>query len=428
MTYQAALDYIHGSRRFGIKLGLDNMRALLNALDNPQKKLSFIHVAGTSGKGSTSSFIASVLKAAGYRVGKYISPFITIFNERIQIDDIYIGDDDLALHASMVKDVADKLVDEQAIHPTEFEIVTAIGMLYFASKKVDVVVLEVGLGGRFDATNVIDCPLAAVITPVSLDHTQYLGETLDKVGYEKAGIIKQNCLVVSTLQTPEVEKVIDEKVASMSATLVISNHHGAQIVAMDKTATHFDYRNLHLKIALLGRHQVQNACTAIDTLFELRARDKFEISDAMIVKGLSENRLSGRFEIIYNDPTVIIDGAHNGAKIDAFLDAIRQYQPTGRRIGFFGMMKDKDVASVVKQIALYFDALYLVEPNNPRAVPPLELKRLLQAVDYRGEAHVVRDLKKIRKICEKYKKFDVVIYGFGSLYFIGDMRKQFIND
>lgn len=423
MTYQAALDYIHSANRFGIKLGLENTRRLFAELGDPQRKLKFIHIAGTNGKGSTASFIAHAMMAAGYRVGRYISPYIETFNERIQIDDAYIADDDLATYTARVKAAAERLAADD-IQPTEFEIVTAIGMLYFAVAAVDVVVLEVGMGGRFDSTNAIDAPLAAVITPVSLDHTAYLGDTVAQIAFEKAGIIKPGCLVVSSQNEREAADVIAAAARANGARYIVSDWRAASAVTFAPTGTSFRYRAVDYQIGLLGQYQLQNACTAIDVLLAVAASGQFAISEADIVAGLRRARWRGRFELIQAAPPVVIDGAHNVAAVAQFVEGLNHYYKDRTRIAVFGIMADKAVDDILPLIVDQFKAFYLIKPHNPRALAPALLAEKLRAAGFKGAIDAASSLADVAAIMRADERLDVVYAAFGSLYFIGDLRQR----
>ncbi len=424
MTYQQALDYIHSANRFGIKLGLDNTRRLLAELDNPQDKLKIIHIAGTNGKGSTASFIAHALMAAGHRVGRYISPYIEVFNERIQIDNQYIGDADLARYTERVKQAVTTL-SAAGIQPTEFEIVTAIGLLYFADSAVDVVVLEVGMGGRFDSTNIVERPLVSIITPVSLDHTDYLGETVAEIAAEKAGIIKEGCLVVSSQNDPAASAVIKAAAVAKNAAYFNSNWRLARILNYGASTTTFRYRGHNYRIQLLGDYQIQNACTAIDALVALNSVGLLSVPRAAIGAGLARAEWRGRFEKINAQPPLIIDGAHNVAAIETFVSSINRYYQNVKRIAVFGIMADKAVDDIIALIVDQFDAFYLVEPDNPRALAVAELSKKLRAAGFVDKIVSDKSLAQIAALIANDQSDDVIYTAFGSLYFIGELRKYF---
>ena len=268
MNYQEALAYINDKDKYGSRLGLQSIGRLMELLGNPQKNLKYIHVAGTNGKGSTSSYLAHCLQSAGYKVGLYTSPYLERFNERIQINDRDIPDDDLARITEMVRDKANTMVQEGMFHPTTFEIVTAIAFVYYNLEKVDYVVLEVGLGGRFDSTNIIDTSLASVITTLDYDHVEILGDTLGKIAYQKAGIIKDNGLVISYPQEDEALQVLKEVSDEMNAELFVAPIENVKIKEETEFGSVFDFRYKdelleNVKISMLGEYQIYNASLAL---------------------------------------------------------------------------------------------------------------------------------------------------------------------
>lgn len=419
--HEGAIAFVHSSYQFGSKLGLENMQHLLAEMGNPHLGLKYIHVAGTNGKGSTCAFISQVLIAAGYRVGTYVSPYLESFNERIQINRESIDDNSLVAHTERVRQAVARMLAQGAAHPTEFEIVTAIGFSYFEASGVELVVLEVGLGGRLDSTNVIPMPLAAVITPVDYDHMQYLGDTLAAIAGEKAGIIKGG-LVVSAQQAPEAARVIAARALETSATLIISDHNTLEAVKLLADRTQFSYQGLAFTMHLLGAYQLQNACTAIDTLLQLRARGHVQFDVAALLKGISDTRWAGRFEKVYDCPPVYIDGAHNVHGVMAFKTALETYHGGKRRVAVFGMLRDKDAREVLGMVAHLFEAIYTVVPDNPRALEHAELEVLLTEVGYAGQVQRLENLEAILPLVDAYKDEDVVLYCFGSLYYIGAVR------
>ncbi|MDI3309817.1 MAG: Mur ligase family protein [Thermoanaerobacterium sp.] len=271
MNYSDAIEYIHNTNKFGIKLGLENIRCLLERMGNPQKNLKFIHVAGTNGKGSTCAFINSILIDAGFKVGLYTSPYLEEFEERMRINNKNIPKNKLADYVEYIKDVVDKMLDDGYHHPTEFELITAIAFKYFYDENVDFVVLEVGLGGRFDATNVIDNSLVSVISTIDYDHMDKLGDTLAKIAYEKAGIIKENGTVVSFYQKDEALQVIERVASLKDASLSVLNISDIEIVESNSDYQIFNYKNYkNLKIRIIGKHQIYNASLALMAVEKLK--------------------------------------------------------------------------------------------------------------------------------------------------------------
>ncbi|MEJ8554751.1 bifunctional folylpolyglutamate synthase/dihydrofolate synthase [Tepidibacter sp. Z1-5] len=425
MNYNEALEYIHGTYKFGRVLGLDNITKLLSLLDNPQDDLKIIHVAGTNGKGSTCSFINSMLISGGYKVGIYTSPYLESFTERIRINSENIEESELARVTEIVKSKVDNMVESGFNHPTEFEIVTAIAFYYYKEQNVDVVVLEVGMGGRFDATNVIKKPLINVITPISIDHTDYLGDTLAKIAYEKGGIIKDDCEVVMYPQDKESEAVIKEIVKEKNCTLTMANIENKEITQMDVLGQVFNckvkdtvYNNL--EIQLIGKHQVNNAIVAINVVRILRDKYGFEISDKDIYEGLKNTKWPGRIEVLTKEPLFIIDGAHNVDGAKSLCNTIDNYMGDKDITLVLGMLKDKDVRTVCEILIPRCKNVITTNPNNPRAMKADELKEIVN--DLNKECASCDDIEKAVKLAIKKTDKNSVIICAGSLYMIGDIR------
>nr|WP_297394826.1 folylpolyglutamate synthase/dihydrofolate synthase family protein [uncultured Peptostreptococcus sp.] len=459
MNYTEALEFIHGVEKFGMILGLDSIRELLNRLDRPQDGLKFIHIAGTNGKGSTASFVTNILMEAGYDVGLYTSPFLEVFNERISLNGHNIDDQDLADSVALVKDACQQMVVEGLHHPTEFELVTATAFVYFISKKVDYVVLEVGLGGRYDATNVIDKSLVSAIASISLDHTKVLGDTVDKVAYEKAGIIKKNGQVIMYEQGHEATDVVKRVCQEQGADLIISRNSSIEIKKSNLNNQVFDGLDYlgnkyeDLKIRMIGRHQTKNALLALNIAVYLVENKLADISRDAIYSGLLKSRWPGRMEILMDSPLFMIDGAHNleGAQsLAGELDRLLGEEWDKTLV--LGLLADKDVDGIVKILVPRFDRVIVTLPNNPRAMAVEELayrvgmycqdiiciEDIGQAVDYSFElvekiskeekARVHEAEKKSKKSKSRQRKNTIerpkkkAIIGAGSLFLVGDIR------
>lgn len=424
MTYDEALNYISSTYKFGSKLGLQNISKLLELMDNPQKSLRFVHVAGTNGKGSTVAFTSSILMSAGLKVGIYTSPYIQRFTERIKVNNEEIKQERLAEITLKVKTTIEKMLSEGFNHPTEFEVVTAIGIQYFYEEKCNAVVLEVGLGGRFDATNVIDCPDAAVITSISYDHMAILGDTLPKIAFEKAGIIKENSDVILYDQQKEVTDVIEEICHERNARLRKVDFSKLSMHEFSVDGQHFSYGSLNeLCIGLLGDHQLKNACTAVEVSLLLREKG-FQISDDNIREGLRNAKWPGRLEILSKDPVVLIDGAHNEDGAQTLMEALLKYFP-GYKITFIlGVLKDKEYQKVVKLASEVGDKFIAITVPNPRA---LEADRLLEEISkYCVNATKSDTINGAVEMALSQRKEKELICAFGSLYFIGEVRDYFI--
>jgi dihydrofolate synthase/folylpolyglutamate synthase len=428
VDYQQALDYIHSTHKFGSKLGLENITILLDLMGNPQDDLRFIHVAGTNGKGSTSNYIASVLITEGYDVGLFTSPFLEIFNERIRLNGISIENSDLGVCTAFVKHHVDKMLKLGHDHPTEFEVITAVAFEFYKRKKVDFIVLEVGLGGRLDSTNVIKRAMVSVITPIGLDHTEYLGDTIDKIAFEKAGIIKEGCLTITSPQEQDALEAIRKKASDQSARLIISDYDLVTIKETSLKGSCFDFAFegetlKDLVISMLGKHQVDNACLALTTLLALRKYSNLYLKDQAIYEGLANAKWAGRLEQISEDPMIFIDGAHNFHGAMSLRDAMSVYMKDQHKTAIFGMLKDKDVKSVVELFKDTFDKWILVLPDNPRSMPLDELEAVIRSVNSTVPIEKSNSYQDALHRAALETKDEGIQVCFGSLYFIGEIRK-----
>ncbi len=368
MTYQEALAYIDGVRWYGSKPGLERVRALLEKLDNPQKHLKFVHVAGTNGKGSCAAMTASVLKAAGYRTGLFTSPYLFRFNERMQLNGRPIEDDVLAELVAEIKPLADAMED----HPTEFELMTAAALLWYWREKCDIVVLEVGLGGRFDATNVIDCPEAAVIMNIGLDHTAILGDTVEQIAAEKAGIIKPGCEVVLYQQQASVEQVIRERCETLGAPLHVADFAQIRPEFDSLEGQVFTYKGEPCAIPLLGAHQQKNAAVVLETVEVLRARG-WKLEPDAVEHGLYAVQWPARFELVHEEPCFVVDGGHNPQCAETVADNLLRYFPDKKRVLLIGVLADKDYRSLTEILNRAANAWVCVTPDSERALPAAAL-------------------------------------------------------
>lgn len=364
-TYDEALAFIHGAYSDGVKDGLNNMWQLLDLLGNPQRSLRTIHIAGTNGKGSACAFLQAILRCAGYRTGLYSSPFLQRYNERMRIDGIPIDDDTLARHASRVAQAAQTLHD-QGVWPTEFEIGTALAFSFFAEEKPDFAIIEVGLGGRLDPTNVLH-PLVSAIVTIALDHTHILGDTLQQIALEKAGIVKTGIpLVASACNEAEALAVIQAECA---------RKHAPCIVAPPAEG---------YALGLCGAHQKGNAGVAV-SIAALLSQREYTIPQDAISQGLRRAQWPARLELAPGTPAVLLDGAHNAQGADALADFM-QTLPQGQRVLVFGTLLDKDWQSMVKALAPHFDIILTVAPQSPRAVDTRTLAGAFHAAQKPAEA------------------------------------------
>lgn len=424
MNYTDALAYINDKEKFGSRLGLTSISKLMELLGNPQDSLKVIHVAGTNGKGSTSSYLSSCIKVAGYDVGLFTSPFLERFNERIQINGIDIPDETLARITSDVKEAADKMLELGLQHPTTFEIITAIGFIYFKEQSVDYVVLEVGLGGRYDSTNVIKSSIASVITSIDFDHINELGDTLAKIAYEKAGIIKENGLVISYEQDPEAHDVIKDVARSLGAKIYNSKNENIEIIKETDTGNTFNYKyedqNIDaIKTSMIGEYQVYNASLAITTLLVLRENGLIDIRDDDIYKGILNTKWNGRLEVLKRDPVFLIDGAHNVQGIEHLAKALRLFSYDKLILGI-GILKDKDVDHMIEKLIPLADIVVTTEVDMPRKLAAEELASKISK--YNDKIYIEKDIKgAIDKAISLANKDDLILFG-GSLYLIGEVR------
>lgn len=424
MKYSEALAYINDKDKFGSRLGLTSISKLMELLGNPQDSLKVIHVAGTNGKGSTSSYLANSLKSAGYNVGLFTSPYLERFNERVQINGVDIPDDSLGRITGAVKEAADKMVKSGLEHPTTFEIITAIGFIYFKEEEVDYVVLEVGLGGRYDSTNVIKSSLASVITSIDYDHINELGDTLGKIAYQKAGIIKENGLVISYDQEKEAEDVINQVAEELGAEIYISKNSNVEISNESDRGNIFNlrYKDEHLqsiKTSMIGEYQVYNASLAVTTLLVLREKGLIEISNEAIYEGISNTRWNGRLEVMRREPIFIIDGAHNVQGIEHLAKALKLFSYDKLILGI-GILKDKDVDHMIEKLIPLADIVVTTEVKMPRKLEAEELASKISK--YNENVYVEKEIKDaIGKAFSLAEKDDLILFG-GSLYLIGEVR------
>lgn len=375
MNYTEAIEYIHSVNWMFCNPGLDRVKALCKALGDPQDRLKFIHVAGTNGKGSFCSMLDSVLRAQGYRVGLFTSPYILEFGERMRVDGENITEEELCSLVERVKPIADSMEDK----PTEFELITALAFLYFAEKKCNFVVLECGLGGRLDATNVIKTPILSVITGIALDHTAILGDIHEKIAAEKAGIIKSGVPLLWCGSHRGAESVICEKAAEMGSEFHKVDRSAMIVKKMTLEGTEFDFgshKDVH--IPLLGSYQPLNAANVLTAVDLLRARGVV-IDEKAVKEGLSRVVWHARFEIIHRDPLVIADGGHNPEGIDGAVESIKCYFT--EKVGIVtGVMADKDYRYMASRMAEVADKVFCLTPDNPRALPAKDYAEVFEAL------------------------------------------------
>lgn len=424
MNYIEAVKYIHSLLKFGIRPGLNGMDALLHFLGDPHKDLKYVHVAGTNGKGSTSTAISNVLTEAGYKVGLYTSPYVTDFLERVQFCGKPIDKTLFAKCVEKVK-VAVETLEKEELIITEFEALTASAFLCYKELQCDVVVLEVGLGGRLDATNIIETPLVNIITSLSIDHSAILGNTIEEIAFEKCGTIKENGNVVCSLgQSEGALKVIEETVKGKNNTLIIPDESDIEILKSDILGTEFLYKNEGYFVKMAGEHQVKNMTCVIEACAILKKY--FNITDENIKNGISQTILPARVEIISEKPLVILDGGHNEDGAKAFYNAVLpELEKKGRVIVIAGMMADKAVEESLKPLMLKTDVFFAVTPDNPRAMNASDLADI--AKKYSKHVFTVQNIKEAAKIACASADEDAAVLVVGSLYLAGEIRETLLE-
>ena len=424
MNYIESVNYIHSLLKFGIRPGLAGMGALLRFLGNPEKDLKYVHVAGTNGKGSTSTAISNVLVDAGYRVGLYTSPYVTEFLERVQFGGSPV---DKELFANSVKKVKSAVVEleKQGIIITEFEALTAAAFICFNELKCDLVVLEVGLGGRLDATNVITTPLVNVITSLSIDHSAILGDTIEEIAFEKCGTIKKEGNIVCSFGQPEgaldvIKKTADEN----NNALTIPCEDDIAITKSDVFGTAFEYKKQDFFVKMPGLHQVKNMTCVIECCNLLKTQ--FNITDINIKNGISKTVLPARIEVISRKPLVILDGGHNEDGAKAFYDTVSPHLKNYKRvIVIAGMMADKNVEASLKPLMSVCDVFFAVTPDNPRAMKGSDLAQI--ASKYAPKVFNVLDVKQALNISGAAVDDSDALLVVGSLYLAGEVRQNLLE-
>lgn len=419
MDYEEARVYLEETSKYGSVLGLENMKELLDRLGNPQNDLKFVHISGTNGKGSVLAYLSTVLSCAGYKTGRYLSPTLFSYRERIQVDEEPIEKEALAVHVTEIAKAAEDMKAQNAGTPTVFEVETALAFLYFKEKNCDIVVLETGLGGALDATNVIQTSVLEVIASISMDHMEFLGDTLEKIAVQKAGIIKPYTRVVSACQEPEAKKVIRRTCEEKHCSCQFVEEGLLKDISYGFEEQTFSYKTWkNIKITLAGSYQILNAALALEALEALRACG-FSLSDDQIFTGLRKTHWRGRFTVLSKNPIVIMDGAHNpGAALELRRSLELYFQ--GKRLHFImGVFKDKDYKKVIELTAPLAEHIITVEtPDNPRALPAEELKVAVSEINPSVEA--AKNISEaVTKSLKNAGKDDAIII-FGSLSFLGE--------
>lgn len=429
-----AVDKIEEFQKFGSILGLERMKVLMEALGNPQKELKVIHVAGTNGKGSISRYIYSVLEQLGYKCGLYSSPFLEVFNERIEFNGQYITDEELERYTDMVINETKKIVGKGQDSPTEFEIITAIAFLYFKEKKSDFVILEVGLGGTGDSTNIIETPLVSVIGSISYDHMDRLGNTIKEIAGEKAGIIKNSCPVVCSTDNEEALQVIRSVSKLKNAPLTETAGFSYKIKEESLKGYVYSFKGKDFKaedisISMVGKHQIQNSICAVTAIKLLAEKGIIAFDEEKIRLGLNKAKQIGRFEIFgsYNRGEagrglVILDGAHNGDGAAKLKETVKDFASEKKILMVTAMLRDKDVDSILEEFKQITTDFVVTEADNPRRADATYLENKL--IDAGCKVISERDYRKAIEVALKVKgSYDIILFA-GSLYLIGGVRKE----
>lgn len=419
LTSGEAMQFIHEKVWQGSKPGLSRTRELLDKMGNPQNRLRFIHIAGTNGKGSTSAMLASILECAGLRTGLYTSPFIFSFGERMRVNGSPIDDSDLASITEFCAPLALSMEDR----PTEFELVTAIAFEFFSRQDCDIVVLETGMGGRLDSTNVIEKPLCSVITNIGLDHTRELGDTVEKIAGEKAGIIKAKCPAVVYDLPENVLSVISSRCKKLSSPLVCADFDAILPLSDSRYGQIFSYKNYEkLELPLLGAHQLRNAAVALETIDVLRSLG-FKVNDYSIHAGLKQAVWPARFEIVSEKPFFVVDGGHNPQCAETVKDNLIKYFPDMKRIILLGVLADKDYMGLAQILAPTADAFVTITPQSPRAMSSFTLAEKLQ--DFGKPVSASETIENGIKKALELAGENGVVCSVGSLYSAGAVRAYF---
>lgn len=423
MNYKEAIDYIHSTEKFGSVLGLDTIGYLMGLLGNPQDELKVIHVAGTNGKGSVCTMLAEILKKSGYKTGLYTSPYLERFNERIKIDGRDIRNEEIAKYTKIVKEKAVQMTEDGKPHPTEFEFITAMAFLYYRDMKCDVVVLEVGMGGRLDATNIVKKPELEIITSIGFDHVEYLGNTLSEIAYEKAGIIKPDTTVVSYPSDEEaldtIRKVCDER----NARFILADEKDIVLLKTDIDGSSLEYLKENpaglrkFRLSLIGKHQSKNVLTVLNAVDEL-IKTGYSITVENIKKALANVVFTGRFEVLRRNPLIIIDGGHNIDGIKSFAENIKLCFGDEKINLFYGMLRDKDYMNSIEILTSLAKRIHTLTPDSPRALTSDELRMIIKE---KHEEIPIDSLSDYSQVIDRIKKDEVNAF-VGSLYMIGKIR------
>lgn len=421
MNYQESRAYIKNAEQYGSVLGLENMKELLKRLGNPQDDSRYIHIAGTNGKGSVIAYLYTVLLKSGYHVGRYISPTIYSYRERMEVAGNRISREKFADYVTRISNVIEEMTKDGLPHPTPFEIETAAAFLYFQDEHCDVVLLEVGMGGDLDATNIIKAPILAVLVSISMDHQGFLGNTLGEIAKKKAGIIKKGCRAVTIAQKPEVLQVIRETCEKEDVPLVIADAAEAQILKADCFGQIFIWQGEDYEISLAGAYQTENAILALKAL-EILEEEGYPTTVSERKEGLRETCWGGRFSVVLKEPLFIVDGAHNPGAAQMLAASVSRYFENRTIYYIMGVFKDKDYRRVIELTHSYAKKILTIQtPDNPRALPSRELAEAVR--EYHPDVEAMESIDAAVERALQLAKPEDVILAFGSLSFIGELTK-----
>lgn len=421
MDYQQSRAYIREAEKYGSVLGLANMQEMMKRLKNPQDDLQYVHVGGTNGKGSVIAYLYTTLSKAGYRVGRYISPTIYSYRERMETAGRPVSREKFAEYLTKVAEVIAEMTEEGLPHPTPFEIETAVAFLFFKDENCDLVLLEVGMGGSLDATNIIRNTKLAVLVSISMDHQSFLGNTFAEIAEKKAGIVKPGCTAVTTIQKKEAEQVLREKCEKEGVKLLKADWKEAEVQNEGCTGQTFRYKGEIYQVALAGVYQTENAVLALEAL---EALDKcgFPTTVQARREGLGNTLWNGRFTAICEKPLWIVDGAHNPAAADMLAASIRHYFKDKKIYYIMGVFRDKDYRSIIEKTHSHAEKILTIQtPGNPRALPAEELAQAVR--EYHEDVQAYSSIREAVKEAFRLAKQQDVVLAFGSLSFIGELTE-----
>lgn len=428
MKFEEALNWLYGFEKFGIKLGLERISHIAERLGNPQNKYKIIHVAGTNGKGSVCKFSASILNSGGYKVGVYLSPHLQRFSERIVVDNKEISENEFVLLVDKIKPIVNEMIKNDCT-PTFFEIVTAIAFQYFSNKGVDFAVIEVGLGGKYDATNIVE-PVVSVITNITLEHTDILGKTIKDIALQKAGIVKDDVAVVTAAKRDAL-KVIKNVAKERNASVYVVDERRWKRTYCGEEGQEFvvkgDLTDYSVKTSMLGKHQGENIALAIVSIENLQMNGVY-IPEASIIDGVAKAANPGRLEIVKHEPLVLLDGAHNPDGMRTLRMTLDEDFEYDKLILVLGILSDKDIPSMLSIIVPVADTIVVTKSHNSRAYEPSKLKEMVEKYGYEKRVVVKDQIPDALKYAESIAKKNDLICVNGSLFTVGEAREYLVKN